>query len=67
VVKDASSGLVTNHEIVMQMSILQGAKGTAVYVETHQPTNNSNSVSLQREGFTNLSFYKKKKAINQKI
>ena len=44
VVKDASSGLVTNKEIGMQMSILQGAEGTAVYVETHQPTTNSNGL-----------------------
>ena len=44
VVKDASSGLVTNQEIGMQMSILQGAEGTAVYVETHQPTTNSNGL-----------------------
>ena len=44
VVKDASSGLVTNQKIGMQMSILQGAEGTAVYVETHQPTTNSNGL-----------------------
>jgi len=44
VVKDASSGLVTSQEIGMQMSILQGAEGTAVYVETHQPTTNSNGL-----------------------
>ena len=44
VVKDASSGLVTNQEIGMQMSILQGAEGTAVYVETHQPTTSSNGL-----------------------
>ena len=43
VVKDASSGLVTNQKIGMQMSILQG-EGTAVYVETHQPTTNSNGL-----------------------
>ena len=59
VVKDASSGLVTNQEIGMQMSILQGAEGTAVYVETHQPTTNSNglvSISVGTGAPTSGSF-----------
>ena len=59
VVKDASSGLVTSQEIGMQMSILQGAEGTAVYVETHQPTTNSNglvSISVGTGAPTSGSF-----------
>ena len=59
VVKDASSGLVTNQKIGMQMSILQGAEGTAVYVETHQPTTNSNglvSISVGTGAPTSGSF-----------
>ena len=43
VVRDASDNLITNTQIGMQISILQGsASGTAVYVETQEPTTNTN-------------------------
>lgn len=45
VVKDASSVLVTNQVVGMQISILQTTEtGTAVYVETQTPTTNSSGV-----------------------
>ena len=45
VVRDANSLLVTNTELGMQISILQGsATGTAVYVETQTPTTNANGL-----------------------
>ena len=49
VVRDASDNLITNTQIGMQISILQGsASGTAVYVETQEPTTNTNGlVSLE--------------------
>ena len=49
VIRDASDILVTDTQIGMQISILQGsASGTAVYVETQEPTTNTNGlVSLE--------------------
>jgi len=45
VIRDASNDLVTNHDIGMRISILQGsATGTAVYVETQVPTTNANGL-----------------------
>lgn len=49
VIRDASSMLVANQLIGMQISILQGtAAGTAVYIEIQTPTSNANGlVSLE--------------------
>jgi uncharacterized protein (TIGR02145 family) len=49
VIRDASDNLITDTQIGMQISILQGsASGTAVYVETQEPTTNANGlVSLE--------------------
>jgi uncharacterized protein (TIGR02145 family) len=49
VIRDASDNLITDTQIGMQISILQGsASGTAVYVETQKPTTNANGlVSLE--------------------
>lgn len=49
VIRDVSQALVTNQAVGMQISILQGsASGTAVYIETQQPTSNINGlVSLE--------------------
>jgi hypothetical protein len=49
VVRNASNALVINAPVGMQISILQGsATGTAVYVETQNPTTNDNGlVSLE--------------------
>jgi hypothetical protein len=45
VIRNSSDALVTNTEIGMQISILQGsASGTAVYVETQTPTTNANGL-----------------------
>lgn len=45
VVRDASSVLVTNQAVGMQVSILQGSfTGTPVYVETHRPSTNINGL-----------------------
>ncbi len=57
VVRDASNDLVTNTQVGMQISILQGAAdGTAVYVETQTPTTNDNGlVSVEIGGGTVVS------------
>jgi hypothetical protein len=49
VIRNTSDALVTNTQVGMQISILQGsASGTAVYVETQTPTTNANGlVSLE--------------------
>lgn len=49
VVRDNANALVSNSNVGMQISILQGsASGTAVYVETQTPTSNTNGlVSLE--------------------
>ena len=45
VVRDGSGNLVTNSNVGMQVSILQGsASGTEVYVETFTPTTNDNGL-----------------------
>ncbi|NCC99704.1 MAG: DUF1566 domain-containing protein [Bacteroidia bacterium] len=45
VIRDASEVLITNTQIGMQISILQGSvSGTAVYVETQTPTTNANGL-----------------------
>jgi uncharacterized protein (TIGR02145 family) len=45
VIRDASDNLVTDTQIGMQISILQGsASGTAVYVETQEPSTNANGL-----------------------
>ncbi len=45
VIRNSSDALVTNTQIGMQISILQGsASGTSVYVETQTPTTNANGL-----------------------
>lgn len=45
VIRDASNNLVSNTAVAMQISILQGStEGTAVYVETQEPTTNDNGL-----------------------
>ncbi len=45
IVRNAGDNLVTNTNVGMQISILQGsATGTAVYVETQTPTTNANGL-----------------------
>jgi len=45
VIRDASDNLITSTQVGMQISILQGsASGTAVYVETQEPTTNANGL-----------------------
>jgi hypothetical protein len=54
VIRNSSDALVTNQEVGMRVSILQGtSSGTAVYMETHMPTTNANGlVSLEIGGGT---------------
>ena len=45
VIRDSDNNLVSNQTVGIQISILQGsASGTAVYVETHEPTANENGL-----------------------
>src|SRR6056297_542735 len=45
VIRDADNALITNQAVGMQISILQGSEsGTAVYVETQNPTTNANGL-----------------------
>jgi len=45
VVRNSTNGLVSNHAVGTQISILQGsATGTAVYVETHTTSTNTNGL-----------------------
>ncbi len=45
VIRDASKQLVTNQQVGMQISILQGsADGAAIYTETQTPTTNANGL-----------------------
>ncbi len=45
VIRDVSDNLITDTEVGMQISILQGSEsGTAVYVETQTPTTNANGL-----------------------
>ena len=57
VIRNSSDALVSNTNIGMQISILQGsASGTAVYVETQTPTSNANGlVSIEIGGGTVVS------------
>lgn len=57
VVRDAGNALITNQSVGMQISILQGSSsGTAVFVETHTPTTNTNGlVSVEIGNGTNVS------------
>lgn len=52
VIRNSSNALVTNTQVGMQISILQGsASGTAVYTETQIPTTNANGlVSIEIGG-----------------
>lgn len=54
VIHNSSNQLVTNQQIGMRISILQGSvSGTAVYIETQSPASNSNGlVSLEIGGGT---------------
>ena len=46
VIRNSSGGLVVSHAVGMKISILQGTStGTAVYVETHTTTTNSNGLA----------------------
>ncbi len=46
VIRNSSGSLITNHLVGIKVSIIQGsATGTAVYVETHIPTTNSNGLA----------------------
>ncbi len=45
IIRNTDNQLVTNKEVGMQISILEGsATGTPVYVETHSPTTNANGL-----------------------
>ena len=57
VIRNASNNLVTSTAVAMQISILQGSTGgSAVYVETHTPTTNSNGlVNIELGGGTVVS------------
>ena len=54
VIRNTANELVTNRQVGMQISILQGsATGTPVYTETHSPTTNANGlVSIEIGGGT---------------
>ena len=57
VVRNSSDALVTNTQVGMQISILQGsASGTVVYTETQTPTTNANGlVSIEIGGGAGFS------------
>ena len=51
VVRNASDALVSNSNVGMRLSILQGsASGTAIYVENHTPTTNINGLATLEVG-----------------
>jgi trimeric autotransporter adhesin len=51
VVRSPTNQLITNQQIKMRVSILQGsASGTAVYVETHTPSTNANGLATLEIG-----------------
>ena len=54
VIRNTANELVTNRQVGMQISIMQGsATGIAVYLETHTPTTNANGlVSIEIGGGT---------------
>ncbi len=57
VIRDATNNLIVNQSVGLQISILQtSATGTAVFVETHSATTNSNGlVSVEIGNGTNVS------------
>lgn len=57
VIRNSSNQLISNQQIAMQISILQGsASGTAVYTETQSPITNSNGlISIEVGGGTIVS------------
>jgi hypothetical protein len=57
VIRNSSDALVSNQSIGMRISLLQGStSGTAVYVETQNPTSNTNGlVSIEIGGGTSFS------------
>lgn len=57
VVRNAGNGLVTNQSVGIQISILQGSStGSAVFVETHTATTNTNGlVTIEIGNGTNVS------------
>ena len=51
IIRNSSGELVSNQEVGIQISILQGsASGTGVYVETHSPTTNANGLATLNIG-----------------
>lgn len=51
VVRNASDALISNSNVGMRISILQGsASGTAVYIENHTPTTNINGLATLEVG-----------------
>lgn len=45
VIRDASNALLSNQNIGMQISILQGSiNGNSIYTETHNPVSNNNGL-----------------------
>jgi hypothetical protein len=51
VIRNSSDVLISNSNVGMKISILQGsANGTAVYVETHLPTTNNNGLATLKVG-----------------
>mgnify|MGYP000149008108 CR=1 FL=1 len=64
VIRDASNNLVTSHSVGMKISILQGSRRKAVYVETQSPTTNANGLisikigdgTVQSGDFTNIEW-----------
>lgn len=51
VLRDASDGLITSSAVGIRTSVLQGsASGTAVYVETHSTTTNTNGLATLEIG-----------------
>lgn len=45
VIRNSANQLIINHQIGMQLSILQGSiSGTAIYIETHTTTSNANGL-----------------------
>ncbi|MFH0758623.1 MAG: DUF1566 domain-containing protein [Bacteroidota bacterium] len=56
VIRNGSGVLITNTEVGMRISILQGSRtGTAVYVETQSPTTNGNGLVITEIGTGNSS------------
>ena len=64
VIRNSSEALVTNTTVGMKISILQGSRRKAVYVETQSPTTNANGLisikigdgTVQSGDFTNIEW-----------